>query len=222
MNRYLLGVFLLMTTLPCLGEITKPIKITVPSKKVWCVSSQPVEIEKDPEGFRFGDLIFDELFRRLQRLAFSTSIVSMGVPFLESAIQVATSASATTTPDPEPAIVKHILKVCSVVPRDAPQPPMGVESVSVPQMDGLALLCDVTNGRECELAIEVVLRNEYSMSEDDIRKIHWRTSQPLSNEATAGAMENGLVDFTLRPLLSEVSTPKPPLNLMIVWTSVPQ
>lgn len=222
MSRYLLGIFLLMSILPCLGDITKPIKVTVPSKKVWCVSSQPVEIEKDPEGLRFGDLIFDELFRRLQRQAFSTSIVSMGVPFLESAIQVTTPASATTLTDPEPAVVKHILKVCSVVPKDAPQPPTGVEGVSVPQMDGLALLCDVTNGKECELAIEVVLRNEYGISEDDIRKTHWRTSQPLSNEATAGAMENSLVDFTLRPLLPEIATPKPPLNLMIVWTSVPQ
>lgn len=204
------------------AAVGTPVRVPLPNTPLWCVSSQPIEIQKDQGGIRFGDLIFQQLYLRLQDKALAASIPSIGIPFLESAstaTPTAPPASSASAPAP---VEKVSLRVCAIVPPGLEAPPPGVEAVQRIATDVVAAVCDQANAKDCETSLADYLKIQLKLSDDNIRKVQWRTSQALSPDTSASAIAAGLTDFSLRPLQAQAKQPDPPRNLMIIWAPVPK
>jgi hypothetical protein len=201
-----------------------PVRLTVPALKLWCVSSQPILIEDDQPGKKFGDLVFALLYQRLEKQAIASKLVSIGVPFLDSANPVEEPAQPDpkpTQPAPAKTTVKYVLTVCAGVAPDAPVPPTGVKQLDVAEKEVYAALCEVTAESACRAAIEKILRDTHGLSDAAIEGKQWRTSQPLDTTPTADSLRRGLVDYSMRPLQHGADLPLVPLTLMILSTTVP-
>lgn len=226
MNARIRFFFLAAATIFCSPVLAanSPVRLTVPAHKQWCVSSQPILIEDDQPGKKFGDLVFSALYQRLEKQAIASKLVSIGVPFLDTATPVAEPAPPAPNPaqpaPPKPA-VKYVLTVCAGVAPDAPVPPAGVSKVDVAEKDVYAVSCEVTQEPACRAAIEKILRDSHGLSDAAIADKQWHNSQPLDTTSTTDSLRRSLVDHSMRPLEHGAALPLVPLTLMILWTTAP-
>jgi hypothetical protein len=209
-----------------------PTLVAVPDHTDWCVTSQPVDLQPDGQ-VPFGDLVFQALYLRLENSALSSHLPSIGIPFLESSVSQMVSSDAAVVVAPPPAVsgslvtanaappLKFTLRVCSVVPTDAPAPPQGVLALTVPKANDYALLCEVARESACKTSIESVLRSANHATDEYIAAITWRTSQPLTNDPGAANLISSLTDHTLRPLTPGMAPPSTPKLLIVISAPTP-
>lgn len=238
MKQFALGMCLypiiLVFATPSIAS--EPVRVTVPSHPVWCVKSQPIEIEQDKE-LRFGDIIFQSMYQRLERNALAAGLPSIGIPYLESSTAGgvppadtlqkkgdATTVVPVTGAVPIPVPVKYILHVCSAVPFGISNKlPPGVFELMLSETTVYALLCAVQNESGCKLDIEAYVKKTHNLTDDNLRNLEWRTNQPKTKDESGAAIANALSDYSLRPLSSDSDVVgELPLDFMIISVPVPK
>ena len=199
-----------------------PARIAIPPTSLWCVASQPIEIGADAGGKRFGDLVFQQLFLRLQDKAVSAELPSIGVPFLESVSSVPAAAPPASAQNAYAPVSKVILRVCAVVPPNLTGSPAGVDRVQRAAADVLATGCEAGNAKVCEARLTDHLKTREGLSDDQVRAVQWKTSQALSPDPAPAAISASLTDYALRPLDPKVKQPEAPRDWIVIWAPIPK
>lgn len=188
-------------------------------------------------------LLHQAVYWRIEAAALGVGIRSLGVPYAEDLREVTTTAPLTVTPRPpgqvaaegpsdpaqlegpeavptEPRTASYSATICTAVQPDAPPPPAGIQSRSIPARDVYAIHCEIEREESCTAALRARLRADgFSVPEDD-EEVEWRVRQALTNDGSEAAVIGALSDHRLRPLLEGTTSVLPPLTYAVFWLTV--
>jgi hypothetical protein len=221
--------------------VAQPVSITVPSRPAWCVSSQPIALEPDQGSTRFGDLLFYELYQRLERAALKAAVPSLGVPFLDSAKEqpalapaapahtppaglaaaatVTASGPAVATVTPAAPQAKYVMRVCANVGPSIPAPDVAlkVEPVVFNAATVYAALCNANDDGLCRQELRKRVQSDKKLTDDQAAKLEFSASQSIDGKADAASLLNSLTDYSVRPLKEGMPLPNVPRDKLILW-----
>lgn len=202
----------------------EPVSVYVPNHQVWCVSSQPITLEPDTGGTRFGDLVFYELYQRLERAALKAALPSIGIPFLESVHQLpvpippSTAPAPAATPSAQP---KFVMRVCSNVPGDtgAPSLDLRVEPMVLAATTIYGILCNADDVEACNQELRQKVRIDKDLTEDEAAELEFSVSQSLDGRPDGPSLLKSLIDYSARPLKEGNPLPNLPRDKLILWVA---
>jgi len=203
----------------------EPRTVTVPAHPAWCVESDAVTMS-DAQGNDAAIQAFETLYRRLVTVASQSGMTAIGVPSAESvrpapATDAAGTTDATGTADPgsAPPPPKFIVRVCAIVPSDAPDAPAGIAKVEVPKRKAYAMLCRRASEPDCEQAIKDKMKADLKLSDDAVEALKWVSGAAIADTDDDDTLIKSLADHSLQH--TDTTEAAAPADTMVVAALIP-